>query len=115
LRRTSSTLALDDLELERHYGDVFDDAALRGAMAGCDDVYYCVVDTRAWLRDPAPLFRTNVDGLRHVLEAAVAADLRRFIFTSTIGTIALSENGQAVTEEEPFNWAEKGGGYCPWP
>ncbi|MDV3132923.1 NAD-dependent epimerase/dehydratase family protein [Mycobacterium sp. 29Ha] len=111
LRRTSSTLALDDLELERHYGDVFDDAALRGAMAGCDDVYYCVVDTRAWLRDPAPLFRTNVAGLRHVLEAAVAADLRRFIFTSTIGTIALSENGQAVTEEEPFNWADKGGGY----
>jgi hypothetical protein len=30
------------------------------------DVFYCVVDTRAWLRDPAPLFRTNVEGLRHV-------------------------------------------------
>ena len=36
-------------------------------------------------RDPAPLFRTNVEGLRHVLDAAVDADLRRFAFTSTIG------------------------------
>ena len=36
-----------------------------------DDVFYCAVDTRAWLRDPAPLFRTNVEGLRHVLDAAV--------------------------------------------
>jgi dihydroflavonol-4-reductase len=111
LRRTSSTIAIDDLDVERRYGDVFDDAALRDAMGGCDDVYYCVVDARAWLRDPTPLFRTNVEGLRHVLDAAVDADLRRFVFTSTIGTIALSENGRPVTEDEPFNWADKGGGY----
>jgi dihydroflavonol-4-reductase len=111
LRRTSSTVAIGDLDVERRYGDVFDDAALRDAMAGCDHVYYCVVDARAWLRDPAPLFRTNVEGLRHALDAAVDADLRRFVFTSTIGTIALSENGRPVTEDEPFNWADKGGGY----
>ena len=89
VRRTSSTKAIEDLNVEYHYGDIFDDAALRAAMAGCDDVFYCVVDTRAWLRDPAPLFRTNVEGLRHVLDAAVDADLRRFVFTSTIGTIGI--------------------------
>ncbi|ABK67408.1 NAD-dependent epimerase/dehydratase family protein [Mycobacterium avium] len=111
LRRTSSTVALDDLDIERRYGDVFDDAVLRDALDGCDDVYYCVVDTRAWLRDPAPLFRTNVEGLRQVLDTAVGADLRRFVFTSTIGTIALSEDGLPVSEDEPFNWADRGGGY----
>jgi dihydroflavonol-4-reductase len=111
LRRTSSTVALDDLDIERRYGDVFDDAVLRDALDGCDDVYYCVVDTRAWLRDPAPLFRTNVEGLRHVLNVAVGADLRRFVFTSTIGTIALRDDGLPVSEDEPFNWADRGGGY----
>ena len=60
LRKTSSTRALDDLDVERHYGDVFEDEALPAAMAGCDVVFYCVVDARIWLRDPAPLFRTNV-------------------------------------------------------
>lgn len=79
-------------------------------MAGCDVVFYCVVDTRAWLRDPAPLFKTNVEGLRHVLDAAVDADLKRFVFTSTIGTIALSDDGPA-TEDQHFNWYEIGGGY----
>ena len=88
IRKTSSTKAFDDLDVERHHGDVFDDEALRAAMAGCDVVYHCVVDTRFWLRDAAPLFRTNVEGLRHVLDAAVAADLKRFVFTSTIGTLA---------------------------
>ncbi|HEY7051709.1 MAG TPA: NAD-dependent epimerase/dehydratase family protein [Mycobacterium sp.] len=110
VRKTSSTDAISDLDVEYCYGDIFDDQALREAINGCDVVFYCVVDTRAWLRDPAPLFKTNVEGLRHVLDAAVTADLKRFVFTSTIGTIALSDSGPA-TEDEPFNWYDKGGGY----
>lgn len=109
LRRTSSTKGIDDLPVERCYGDVFDDAALRDAMVGCDVVFYCVVDARMWLRDPAPLFRTNVEGLRHVLDAAVAAGLRKFIFTSTTGTLAISD-GTPVTEDDPHNWTQ-GGAY----
>lgn len=109
LRKTSSTKAIDDLDVQRCYGDVFDDAALRAAMADCDVVYYCVVDARMWLRDPAPLFRTNVEGLRHVLDAAVDADLDKFVFTSTTGTLAVSD-GRPVTEDDPHNWDE-GGAY----
>jgi dihydroflavonol-4-reductase len=111
IRRTSSTKPIEDLDVEYHYGDIFDDAALRAAMAGCDDVFYCVVDTRAWLRDPAPLFRTNVEGLRHVLDAAMDADLRRFVFTSTIGTIGMPADRRPATEEDEFNWADKAGAY----
>ena len=109
LRRTSSTRGIDDLDVERCYGDVFDDAALRAAMAGCDVVYYCVVDARMWLRDPAALFRTNVEGLRHVLDAAVGADLKKFVYTSTTGTLAISD-AKAVTEDDPHNW-DQGGAY----
>ncbi len=83
IRRTSNTKGIDDLAVQRCYGDVFDDAALATAMTGCDVVYYCVVDARMWVRDPAPLFHTNVEGLRHVLDAAVNARLRKFVFTST--------------------------------
>ncbi|CAN5211442.1 NAD-dependent epimerase/dehydratase family protein [soil metagenome] len=109
LRRSSSTAGIDDLDVERCYGDVFDDEALRAAMAGCDVVYYCVVDARVWLRDPAPLFRTNVEGLRHVLDAASAVDLTKFVFTSTIGTLAISDS-RLITEDDPHNWTD-GGAY----
>ena len=108
LRRNSSTKGIEDLAVERCYGDVFDDPALRAAMTGCDVVYYCVVDARMWLRDPAPLFRTNVEGLRHVLDAALAApDLRKFVFTSSTGTLAVSKH-RPVTEDDPHNWTEGG-------
>ena len=110
LRKTSSTKGIDDLNVEHHYGDIFDDDALRAAMAGCDFVFYCVVDTRFWLRDPAPLFRTNVEGLRHVLDAAADADLKRFVFTSTTGTLA-ADHSKPVTEDDPFNWHGVGGPY----
>lgn len=109
LRRTSSTKGIDDLAVERCYGDIFDDDALRAAMSGCDVVYYCVVDARMWLRDPAQLFCTNVDGLRHVLDAALGADLTRFVYTSTTGTLAISDTGP-VTENDPHNW-DQGGPY----
>lgn len=111
LRRSSNTVAIDDLDVERCYGDLRDDEAIRAAMAGRAVVFYCVVDTRFYLRDPSPLFETNVESLRRVLDIAVQADLFRFVFCSTIGTIAIAQPGQSATEDMPFNWAEKGGAY----
>lgn len=109
LRPSSLTRGIDDIDVERCYGDIFDDIALRAAMSDRDVVYYCVVDARMWLRDPAPLYRTNVDGLCHVLDAATEAELRKFVFTSTTGTLAISSN-TLVTEDDPHNWTA-GGAY----
>ncbi len=110
LRKSSSTVAIDDLEVERCYGGLHDEDALREAMADRDIVFYCVVDTRFYLRDPAPLFETNVESLRRVLDVATDADLHRFVFCSTIGTIALGTDRPA-TEDDAFNWHAKGGAY----
>ena len=111
LRNTSSTKGIDGLDVQRCYGDIFDTAAVAAAISERDVVYYCVVDTRAELRDPTPLFTTNVEGLHNVLDVAVGANLQRFIFLSTIGTIAVGMNGETVDEQTPFNWAKQGGGY----
>jgi len=100
VRAGANTRAIDDLAVTRFHGDVFDSAVLRDAMDGVDDVYYCVVDTRAWLRDPSPLFRTNVEGLGNVLDLAVTEPaLRRFIFTSTYATVG-RRHGHVATEDD---------------
>ncbi len=111
LRSSSSTKGIEGLDVERYYGDIFDTAQVAAAMSDRDVVYYCVVDTRAELRDPAPLFETNVHGLRNVLEVAAKANLRRFVFLSTIGTIAVGSNGETVDEDTPFNWSDRAGSY----
>jgi dihydroflavonol-4-reductase len=110
LRESSVTVGIDDLDVERVYGAITDLDAVRAAMADRDVVYYCVVDTRAWLRDPAPLFATNVDALRGVLDVAVEADLTKFVFTSSVATLARNDS-RLVTEDDPQNWADLGGAY----
>jgi len=106
VRDGANTRSIDDLDVTRYHGDVFDTATVREAMRGCDQVYYCVVDTRAWLRDPAPLFRTNVEGLRNVLDVAVEepipATLKRFVFTSSYATMA-RRHGHVANETEQID------------
>ena len=99
VRDGANTIGIDDLKVTRFVGDIWNDDVLREAMAGCDVVYYCVVDTRGWLKDPAPLFHTNVDGTRNVLEVAKDAGLRRFIFTSSYVTVG-RKRGHVSTEDD---------------
>ena len=110
IRESSSTVGFDDLEVERHYGDLDDDAAMRAAMKDVDTVFYCIVDTRAWLRDPAPLYATNVEALRTVLDVAVEVGVPKFVFCSSVVTIATAKSGVA-DETMPHNWRHLGGAY----
>jgi dihydroflavonol-4-reductase len=99
VRPNAMTIGIDDLGVTRYHGDIWDNDTLREAMTGVDDVYYCVVDTRGWLRDPAPLFHTNVEGTRNVLEVARHAGLRKFVFTSSYVTVG-RRRGHVATEDD---------------
>jgi dihydroflavonol-4-reductase len=102
VRPNAMTIGIDDLPVKRFVGDIWDNDTLREAMAGVDDVYYCVVDARGWLRDPAPLFHTNVDGTRNVLEVAKDAGLHRFIYTSSYVTVG-RRRGHVASEHDAIS------------
>lgn len=95
-----------DLGVEVVHGDALDKDSLVRAMNGRDTVFNCIVDTRAWLHDPTPLYRVNVDGLRNMMDAALETGVKRFIFCSTVCTIGLNPSGIA-SEADAFNWADR--------
>jgi dihydroflavonol-4-reductase len=99
VRDGANKIGIDDLKTTRYVGDIWDNDVLREAMTGCDVVYYCVVDTRGWLKDPAPLFHTNVDGTRNVVEIAKDVGLQRFVFTSSYVTVG-RKRGRVATEDD---------------
>ncbi len=105
-RPTSDLRTLAGLDVDHVTGDLFDNDAVARAMTGCDVVFHCAVDTRAWLRDPAPLYRTNVEALNSVLDVAARMSLRKFVFTSTAATIG-RVYGRRATEDDVFNWAAR--------
>lgn len=71
--------------LSRAKGDVGDVDALRAAFAGCDAVVHLVAILREDKRHGITFQRVHVDGTRHVVEAARAAGVRRFLLMSANG------------------------------
>ncbi|MBL9099435.1 MAG: NAD-dependent epimerase/dehydratase family protein [Myxococcales bacterium] len=62
-------------------GDVRDPESVRGALAGCDGVVHLAAVSRVvWgERDPVACRSTNIDGVRTVLDAALAAPVRPWL------------------------------------
>ncbi len=110
VRPSTNVAGLSGLPISWAYGDVTDRDAVFAAMDGVTSVIHCVVNTQAWLRDPAPMYRVNVDGLTHVMDAALVHGIKRFVLTSTIAAIGRNPSGVS-TEEDVFNFPEKAGEY----
>jgi len=106
LRRESASLAaLAGLTYETVVGDLFaGQEALAAAMAGCDWVFHVAAATQYWrLKRTDWLYRVNVAGTRNMLAAALRAGIKRFIFTSSVGALGLSEPGKLLDETSQFN------------
>ncbi len=110
-RASSDISGIDHLEFEHTIGELGDAGSLREAIQGCSSIYYCIVDTRAWLKDPAPLRVTNVEGLRKVMDVAMELGVERFVYCSTVLTLGLNPSGVA-SEKDAFNWWEDASEYA---
>jgi dihydroflavonol-4-reductase len=103
--------ALEGCDVEIVEGDLLDPASVRRAAAGMERVYHVAADYRLWAPDPSALFRANVDGTRHVLEAAVRAGASRIVYTSTVGVLGIPKDGRPGDETTPVSLADMVGPY----
>lgn len=83
-------------------GDLGEPATLGRAAEGVDVVYHIAATYREAGQPDAAYRAINVDGTRHVLEAARAAGARRVVHCSTGGVHGHIANPPA-TEDAPFN------------
>jgi dihydroflavonol-4-reductase len=93
VRPSSETRAIDGLEAERFIGDLRDVASLDRALAGVTRVFHIAADYRLWARNPRDIYESNVTGTRNLLDAARRAGVERFVYTSTVATIAVPRKG----------------------
>jgi len=99
-----------DLDVETVTGDLRDPDSLERAVAGCGLVFQVAADYRLWAKDPRELYRSNVDGTHHLLEAAREARVERIVYTSTVGCIGIPRGGIG-DEESPVTLADMTGDY----
>src|SRR4029077_16378484 len=98
LRPTSETRLLESLAVERVWGDLRDPGSLEKALTGVRTVYHVAADYRLWARDPREIYDSNVQGTRNLLEAARRANVERFVYTSTVATVAVPRDGVLPSE-----------------
>ncbi len=110
-RPQSDRKALAGCQVEVVPGDLLELDSLRRAVAGCRVVFHVAADYRLWVPDPAALYRTNVEGTRHVLEACARAEVERVVYTSTVGTLGIPKDGRPGTETTPVRFEEMVGPY----
>lgn len=98
-------------DVEVLYGDVADADAIQRAVRGVDAVIHSAGDTSFWKKLFVRQRRTNVDGVRNVMQAALAAGVKKVVHTSTVDTFGYNPNGLADENWNTYNYAGMGYNY----
>jgi dihydroflavonol-4-reductase len=111
VRKHSPRTNLVDLEIEIVEGDTRDSAAVVPAAKGVRYVFHVAADYRLWSPHGQDIMQANVEGTRVVMEAARAAGVERIVYTSSVATLKLREDGAPADETTPLAEQDANGTY----
>ncbi len=110
-RRGSDRSNLSSLDVQVAEGDLDDPPSLCEPLADCTALFHVAADYRLGARIPAQLYRTNVEGTRHLLDAARRVGVRRVVYTSSVATIGIPADGTPGEERSPASLEDMIGHY----
>jgi dihydroflavonol-4-reductase len=111
VRATSARTNLADLNIELIEGDMRDPQAVARAMTGVAHLFHVAADYRLWAPDPEQILRTNCDGTRNLMQAALKAGVKRVVYTSSVATIAIPADGTPGDETQALSLDKAIGAY----
>jgi dihydroflavonol-4-reductase len=111
VRPTSDLRALEGLKAERVAGDLRDRLSLDRALEGVSRVFHVAADYRLWSRNPKEIWESNVTGTKNLLDCSRRVGIEKFVYTSTVGTIAVPRKGVLPDEETQTSIHEMIGNY----
>ena len=111
VRPTSDRRNIEGLDVEPVVGSLEDTPSLAAALAGMDALFHVAADYRLWVRDPQAMMHANVEGTRAIMEAALAAGVRRIVYTSSVATLGQHGDGRDADETTPVTYADMVGPY----
>jgi dihydroflavonol-4-reductase len=111
VRKSSNLKNLEGIRGETVVGDLLEPESLRAGLEGCDAVMHVAADYRLWIRDPAAMYRANVEGTRELLRMAREAGVPRFVYTSSVATMHFRTDGLVINEDTPVTLSDMVGHY----
>lgn len=111
VRSAADRRNIRDLPAEVYEGDVTDLESVRRAAAGCEQIYHVAALYKLWVRHKQEIYESNVTGTENILKAARTCNTEKIIYTSSVATLGLPENGALGTEDTPVSLADMVGHY----
>ncbi|AEJ01375.1 hopanoid-associated sugar epimerase [Nitrosomonas sp. Is79A3] len=111
VRPDSDRKNLENFPVEITEGDLRDHQSLSRAIKGCDNLFHVAADYRLWVPDPETMHKINVDGTRALILAATEEGIKRIVYTSSVATLGLKQDGTPANEETPSNFSAIAGYY----
>ena len=102
---------LAGLPVERVVGDVRDPAPLDQAVRNVSTVFHLAAMYRFWAANPDVFYDVNVGGTMNVIRAAERAGCNRLVYTSTVATLGVAENGHPASESSLVHFEHLFGHY----
>jgi dihydroflavonol-4-reductase len=97
---TSAPAWLEELGVETVEGSITSPDVAARAVEGVAEVYHLAGRVSREPEDAHLMYKLHVDGTRVLCEAARASGVRSIVMASTSGTIAVTEDGDIVPDEE---------------
>ncbi len=97
---TTAPAWLEELGVETVVGSITSPEDVRRAWEGAAEVYHLAGRVSREPEDAHLMYELHVTGTRVLCEAASAAGVRSVVMASTSGTVAVTEDGGAVPDEE---------------
>jgi dihydroflavonol-4-reductase len=97
---TSAPGWLEELGVEAVRGSVTSPEDLARAVEGVGEIYHLAGRVSRGPADAHQMYHLHVEGTRLLCEAAAAAGVRSIVMASTSGTVAVTEEGDVLPDEE---------------
>lgn len=106
-----NTSNIDMFDIEIIEGDILDTSVLKKAVADIDTIYHLAAIYSIWMKDWKTIYDVNIQGTRNILWAALDAEVKRVVYTSSIAAIGIAPGKTESNESTPFNQYTLGSHY----
>jgi dihydroflavonol-4-reductase len=111
VRPSSDRQNLSGIDCEVVIGDLADPGSLQRSVRGCEALFHVAADYRLWVPDRERMNLINVKGTVDLFRAAAAAEVSRIVYTSSVATLRLRDDGIPADEESHAELSEIIGAY----
>ena len=89
---SSKSKTLDNLDIERHYGDILKEDEIEEAIANVDSIIHVAAMTNIWPSRSEIVNKVNIGGTKMIIKLALKYKLKRMVYIGSASSVNTSSN-----------------------